>query len=137
MLYFDRIDCVENPIEAKYRIHNHGGVVHPNLFIAKRLSQKWIVSIRIAQTEVHEYIPYAYASISVILPLARFRLTAIDRVKRCEGYEDCSIHRILLYAIDTKGDVEDNRCCVLSTIDKMRENIPSIVVTTNALQCPP
>ena len=50
MLEFACIDGVEDPIEAKDRVEDHGNVVDPRALVAEDIAKKGILCIRITKT---------------------------------------------------------------------------------------
>lgn len=57
MLELQRYHRVENPIEAKDGVDDHGGVVHPNFLVTQGLSQEWVLSTWVAETPIIVNIP--------------------------------------------------------------------------------
>ena len=63
----------------------------------------------------------------------KIELTAVDRVEDSESNESSTILGRLVDAVDTQGDVKNYACSILAAIDKMREDVPGVVVTSDAL----
>lgn len=50
VLEFLGVDRVEDPIEAEYRVDNHGQVIYPRAFVAEDVAKKGILGIGVAET---------------------------------------------------------------------------------------
>jgi hypothetical protein len=64
-------------------------------------------------------------------------LTAVQGVDRRKCNEYCKMISGLVNSVNTEGEIIHDGHGVFSAIDKMREYVSSVVVTTNALQRTP
>jgi hypothetical protein len=57
VLQLKRDDCIKYPVETQYGVHDHRGVVPPNVLISEFFPEEWTLCMRIAKTPVIVDIP--------------------------------------------------------------------------------
>lgn len=112
---------VENPVESNHNIQDHCNVINPYATERQHFTEKFVLYIWVAQTPVHDQIPDG----------------CIDSVQETESDERCLEASLSVNAVHAQSRVIEDTKDILSQIQEMRESIPGVDVSTNALEGSP
>ena len=111
-------DGVEDPVEPDHDIQNHCNVVYPHAMESKHLTQEWMLGIGITQAPVHNQIPHG----------------CVSSVEKRESNERSLETCLLVNAIHAECRIVKDTTDVLGQIEKVREGIPGVYVSTDTLE---
>ena len=121
VLQLKRDDGIKYPVETQYRVHEHGGVVPPNVLVSEFFPEEWALCVWIAKTPVVVDVPE----------------TRVDGVNDSKGDKHGAMRGCLVDSVDAQCCIEDDGSKVFAAVEKMRELVACIPITSNALQGAP
>lgn len=112
---------VEDPVESNDHIHYHCHIVDPDSAERKHLSQKWVSGVCVTQTPVHYQVPHG----------------CVDSVQECESNEGGLEPGLPFDTVHAESCIVQDTEDVLAQIQKMREGILRVHISTDTLEGSP
>ncbi|KAK2006646.1 hypothetical protein LZ32DRAFT_595196, partial [Colletotrichum eremochloae] len=119
-------DGVKDPGEAQDRVGHHDDIVRPAFLEAGDVAEEPKLAVRLEEGEVHEQIPDGCG-----------RLTCVDGVDGGKSNKHCQVAVRIVDAVHGERHGGQDGHCILATVREVREDVPRVSVTTQALQQAP